>query len=330
VTRDNIVSRRQSPARQALDFGLRAWGSMVARRYDITRTIVIACAGRSGATWLAEILGTLPGYPVIWEPLHLGTNPTSRRYGFDWNTYIPIGASVPGKREYLEDVLTGRALCLELLTRRQFALSQFLWFRGFVVKLTLGNLLLPWMVREFPVRAVLMIRHPCAVVASQMKHQGWDVVGPDNLTVPDGVLRDFPRLQGCLAMVSSREEALAFDWAMQTLIPLSAPEPHAWHFLTYEGLIANGAGEVERLFASLQEEAPAAAFARLKTPSATASRNRDPLNDWRSALRPNQVQAILRVTREAGLDFYGESALIDQRKLREFREGCARTVRDGV
>ena len=306
--------------RSAADTVLGVWGDFQASRYDIRKTIVIACTGRGGSTWLAEIIATLPGYHMLWEPLHLGNNPECTKYGFGWQNYIPRGTTAPVKRDYIEKILTGEKLSTQITTSLHFHPLRLLRLRGYVAKFVNANMMLGWMLEEFPVRGILMIRHPCAVVSSQLMHGGWDHVTKENCTIPEGLFVDYPHLADVFDDIHEKEEVLAFGWALQTYVPLRQSEPHPWLLTTYERLVERGEHEVERIFHYLDESPPRRAREKLRERSATASRTfstdrRKNLSKWRKRLTKKQVDNILRVTHEVGVEAYTVDLVPDYSSL---------------
>ena len=291
---------------------LGAFGRYRARSYDIRDTILVSSSGRGGSTWLAEIVATLPGRILIWEPLHLKNNPDCVRYGFTWQNYIRPGSAAPEKCAYLERLFRGEELSTRTLTSLHFHISSFIAHRGYVVKFVNANMMLYWLLQQIPLRAVLMVRHPCAVVSSQLIHGAWEGLRKEALTIPEGLFRDYPQFQATFDWIREPEEVLAFEWAMQTHVPLSQPLPHPWLLTTYEGLVKRGAEEVARIFKFLGEPVPSVAYRRLTTASATTVSDsnvmagKDPLLGWQSRLSSKQIANVLRVTKAMGIDYYKE------------------------
>lgn len=157
------------------DYALRLISRRKAKNYDLRKTRLIVCPGRSGSTWLAELSAQTPGYSIIWEPLHPGNNPVCRNHGFGWQTYLSANAHAPKEKEYLHRILSGKEVSVRTLTSLELDLLDLAQKDGgFVVKMVQGNMILPFVVEHFTVKAVFMMRHPCAVVASQVRHGGWD------------------------------------------------------------------------------------------------------------------------------------------------------------
>jgi hypothetical protein len=268
---------------------------------------------------------TLPGYNLIWEPVSLGSNPEARRYGFYPDTYLPSGANDPSKEAYLHSIVSGANLSTNILSHRHFSLVRLLACRGWLIKLVRGNLLLPWLLDRYPVKGILLIRHPCAVVSSQLQW-AWKAVkeGHWRADVKQGVWRfppslsaNYPHLSEVYRTIETLEEYMAFDWALQTYIPLSQPKPHPWYLTTYEGLVREGTQEVDNIFQYLKHRVPQEAYRCLNTQSATVhpdsyfAHKGDPLAGWRFRLDAHQVRKILHIVHRVGIDFYDEALLPD-------------------
>jgi len=308
-------SALEDAVRSVADVGLRAYGRARAHSgYDIEDTIVLASTGRGGSTWLTEVVATLPGYTVLWEPLHLGNNPECEEHGFGWQNYIPRDADAPRRREYLRRLLTGKNLSTNVLTSLEFRPLRLLNpGGGYVAKFVNANMMLRWMMDAFPVSGVLMIRHPCAVVASQLQHGAWEHLTKENVTIPEGLFERYDHLPEVFSGIQTQEELLAFEWALQTYVPLSSPRPHPWFLVTYEELVSNGASIIEGLFGALDRSVPEEAYDRLHTPSATASAGLErsdghaQLRTWQDRLSPQQIDRILRVAHAVGVTVYDEA-----------------------
>jgi hypothetical protein len=308
----------------AVNLALTTWARYNLCQYDISRTIIVASSGRGGSTWLAEIIGSLSGYPVLWEPLHPGKNPECIQYGFNYRTYIPAGLYAPLQRSYLEQILTGAKLSTRTISSLAFHPKKYFSFYGFLVKCVNANLLLYWLLQQFPVRAILMIRHPCAVVASQLRHSAWKHITKENCSFPRNIVIDYPHLQEIFNYVETKEELLAFEWILKTYIPLSQPKPHPWYLSTYERLVIDGQSELENIFSFLENPIPDEAVYFLRKPSKTTqnssnvAKGRSPLMGWKNHLTEQQVERILRLTHLAGIDFYTDDLVPDLAKLNSF------------
>ncbi|MCU0527097.1 MAG: sulfotransferase domain-containing protein [Elainella sp. Prado103] len=319
-----MVSLTKRLAYPVLDLGLKTWAKYNLAEYDIAKTIIVASSGRGGSTWLAEIIGTLPGYPVLWEPLHPGKNPECKQYGFNYRVYIPIGADAPLQSQYLEQLFTGAKLSTRVISALAFHPRQYFPFNGFLVKFVNANLLLYWLLNQFPLKAILMIRHPCAVVSSQLRHSAWTHVSKQNCSFPNAVAADYPHLQEVFDFAETREEILAFEWVLKTYVPLSQPKPHPWYLSTYESLVMDSYAELERIFAFLEKPIPPKAYCYLRQPSKTTqsksnvATGRNPLTGWQDQLTARQIERILKIIHLSGIDFYTDELVPDVAKMNTF------------
>ncbi len=258
--------------------GLDAWGRHLSRRYDPRRTIVVAGSPRGGTSWVAETIATTPGALILWEPLEPSTHPNILQVlGIGFDHYIPPGTRVTPDMpdwtlyQYLQRVFAGQVPLSEYLGIRGWRkapIRNLLRFRRYVVKFVRGNMLLHWMLREFDLKGVLILRHPCAVVASQM-HFAWEnAVRKRERWLPFFERHD-PSLVPVVRSIRTDEEKLALDWAVTNLWPLRQPRPHPWFLTTYEDLI-EGTAEWERLCRYL--DCPVPARDLITRPSSTSKR----------------------------------------------------------
>jgi hypothetical protein len=291
-----------------INLALTLYGRNKAKNYDISNSIVIVSSPRGGSTWLAEIVSTIPGYFMLWEPLHLKNNPECINYGFDWRNYIPVGTKDQAKEDYIRQILTGEKLSTRTTTRNNFNFWELNCFRGYLVKFVTANMMLPWLTDLFPIRIIWMIRHPCAVVASQMEHGSWSHISKKNKTAPVEVFEQYPRLEKLYKKLDKLEELLAFEWALQTYVPLMNYR-ESWFFTTYEYLLTEGNREVNRLFNYLDEPLPHKIDIQFRKASSTASQEysknpKDQLTKWQNKLTTKQVNSILQITHEVGVTCY--------------------------
>ena len=292
-----------------------AWyGRLQAIPYDIRQTVVVSGSNRSGTTWVGEILNTVPGYCMISEPLDMIRVPEARAMGLGWRPYIAPGTDWPEAEAFFSKVLSGRLL--NRTTANRLSMTQILSRKAWVIKSVRANGFLKWMTEKFPIRPpVLLMRHPCAVVASRLRggHKRPPVdLHPAFVNLDPRFAKAYPRILDFLRTLDTLEEALAARWCIHYYVPLSLPKPHPWILVTYEGLVRRGESELERIFDALGMELIEDAVKRLKVPSATAKKwsnvvtGKDPLAGWTEYLTKEQVKRILRIVSAFGLDFYGQ------------------------
>lgn len=308
------------------------------KKFDITDTIVIAGSPRSGTTWLVEILGTIPAYMHLFEPLNPLLFPESFEVGFRSRTYLPRNIDWPQGEKHMEKILTGRIFSnLPKYRLEPKVFTRRLLGKKLIVKFIMGNRLLPWLAEKFQLRGIfLIIRHPCAVVTSQLNmgfcgyhlnSQPFTGIFP-NL---ENILDEASKIDGLdyallnrLRRIKTMKEILAAAWCLDNYIPLSLPKPYPWTIVTYEKLAIDGEKEITRLFNGIGiKNIPRAAFRYLRIPSISAPQREskigiDPdaqLSKWKKSLSKEQIERILNIVSDFGLDFYTENLEPDYKNI---------------
>lgn len=286
------------------------------RQYDLAESLVVAGSPRSGTTWLAEVLSTLPRSAILFEPEHMLQVPAARRAGLDWHVMKLPGEDWPEGDRYFERVLRGQVVTP--WTTSHLPLGRAIAPRRWIVKFVDANLMLGWLATRFPIRApVLVLRHPCAVVGSQLR-RGWRL---DHAPRTAAFFARFPQFQSYVASLHDPVEWSAAHWCIHAYVPLSLPRP--WPFLvtSYEQATREPEQEFGRLFEHWRLPLPADLVARTRRPSGTTDlgsglhQEKGESAGWRKALTAEQAARVLAVVREFGLDFYSDDPLPDARRL---------------
>ncbi len=138
---------------------------------SIDENILLFGTPRSGSTWLMEILRAIPGYSSVMEPLHIKWFPKIERLGIQPRTYKNIDCDWKEGKRYFKNLLHGRIINKKPhFSLRPIPVLERILSDKLVIKFVRGNRLLPWISASFPdVKKILLIRHPCAVINSQMR-----------------------------------------------------------------------------------------------------------------------------------------------------------------
>lgn len=309
---------RQVLSRLRLKTAITGTKLLNSRAYDPHDSIVICGGPRSGTTWVAQTIASIPGSGVLFEPLHPRRVPAVTEAGFGWRTYVRPGTQWPQGRHFLEQAFRGRILndWTGSLMKRPARVTTW------VVKCIRANRLLPWMSEWMQPRARLfVVRHPCAVVGSQIASH-WE---PPDVSIQPELLEDYPQIRSVMEACETPEEQRALDWAVNTLVPLSHGSIERWLTVSYERLL-RGESAFEEVFARCGVAVPAALGERFGAWSHTSRRRderpeaRSTLTEWTKRLSREQVNRILGVTRALGLDFYGEDPEPDDELLLRWLE----------
>jgi hypothetical protein len=297
------------------------------KKIDIKDAIFITGTPRSGTTWFMDIMMTIPDYTFVMEPIYIKWFPESYDVGFKSRTYLPIDKEWEKGEDYLRKIFTGKIvsrvpqseLKIEMIMRR-------LTGQKLVIKAIHMNRMLPWLEKRFEFRGIfLIIRHPCAVISSQLKSgfYGYYRSSPPYKAIPptiDNVLEEASMIDGLdpsllnkLRKIETTEEILAAAWCLDYYVPLSMPKPHPWTTVIYEKLAMDGEKEIRRLFNKIGEKnIPTSALKHLRKPSKVTlirefkyvAKVDEQLSKWKKSLSEKQIERILRVVSDFGLDFY--------------------------
>jgi hypothetical protein len=299
------------------------------KKFDIKDTIAISGTPRSGTTWLMEVFAKMPNYTYYFEPINPIWFQQIRGVGFKSRTYLIAGTEWPEGEDYLKKTFTGRVFSQNPPIKSDLGSIMHRWFgKKLIIKFVRGNRLLPWMADKFQLRGLFfIIRHPCAVVASQLKtgfYAYFTDTPPYTQIKPtlEDVLNEAINIDildkeiiGKMKKYRSDEEILTAIWCLDNYVPLNWQKPHHWTTVAYEKLVKDE-NEVIRLFNIIGEKnIPQSIMENLKEPSMlTLGRDRDiilkadkQLSKWKKSLSEKQIEKILNVVKDFNLDFYTEN-----------------------
>jgi hypothetical protein len=232
--------------------------------------IVVTGAHRSGTTWVGKVMASAPRTFYLQETFNVEyPNPfTAIRMKWSYQRFSGDGESA--ERRVFQDVFALRFRCdpkdpSRVLSRRGLMRRCFHLLRWestdpakctIIMKDPLALFSIPWLVRHFGVRPVIMIRHPAAFVSS-LRVQGWFFDFGNFLSQPGLVEDMFPHERHRIEEMARRQHTdvvseSAFLWRLlYTVVAKYRREYPAWTFVRHEDISRNPAEEFRRLFVSL-------------------------------------------------------------------------------
>ena len=132
-----------------------------------------------------------------------------------------------------------------------------------------GNLLVPWITANWPeTPLVLILRHPCAVTASQVKWEGaWPAKLDRFLAEPELMADHLEPYRDLIEGTTDPFDQHVLVWGLENLVPLRGLGPGQAHVVFYEDLCLRPEPTLERLFGFLGRPVTDDALARLSRPS---------------------------------------------------------------
>jgi hypothetical protein len=286
--------------------------------YDPLGNLIIFSDPRGGSTWITELFSTIPETAILWEPLHLASGAkVFRTLNFHWRQYTPETTDWYEAQVAFDHLLRGKLLNQWICSRSSYL--AFYHARRLVVKFCRANALVPWITRQFPFRykPVLLLRHPFAVVASQLQYGSWNYQFT-GFKVPD---MPFPDLymahESYLRKLTTKEEALTATWCITNLVPLRHKHNNErWITVFYEDLLLHPERELRRIFDQWKITMPEHILSRVDKPStttkeATFSRGAaSQLEKWQNDLSENQIKRMTAVLEYFKVEVYdGQNVL---------------------
>jgi hypothetical protein len=280
--------------------------SCIDGRFDESNVLILTASPRSGSTWLGNILRAIPKSCLLFEPLQLNRVPDAKRAGFSWRTFVAPQTQWPEGKSYLKRVFEGRVV--NEWTSREMSFNEARRAILMIIKFVRANRLLPWMCRTFELRSpILFMRHPCAVIASQLKsHLDW---GNPKRPEPPGYIDNYPAFKSALFQTEGLEEYLAATWALDQLPPLMEEPPRPWKIVTYEALFLRTEETVSRIChdCNLQIDIDVA-MSKIKKPSKVVYKSGiSGIDGWKKQLTDAQISRIIKTVQSFGIHFYNHT-----------------------
>jgi hypothetical protein len=283
------------------------------RGEGLEATTLLAGTARSGTSWISEVLNHGNEYRMIHEPLRRDRLAATKV--FRPRHYLRPDDRDPACLQAMETILSGRARSLwtDKYNRKMLPAHR-------LIREVRGNLLLPWVHRQFPqVRLVLLLRHPCAVVNSQLKWgRMWPIklerfLDERDLMAPDLLGPFEPQILAAMSAPPFEQHVMA--WCLENYVPLKQLDPGQAHVAFYESFVLQPQEELGRLLRFLGKELAPAALQALQQPSNSTRKDSaivaggDLLAAWKKELGREQADRAVELLTAFGLDrIYGAEA----------------------
>jgi hypothetical protein len=281
---------------------------LVDRGTDHTSTVYIAGTGRSGTTWLSDLINYRNEYRQIFEPFH-PHGPV--RSSFPRHLYLRPDDADATRLSAASQVLSGhvRGYAVDRFNKRYVSSRR-------VIKDISSNLFLKWLHDHFPeMPIVFLMRHPCGVLQSQHS-VGWER-RLDRMLSQEALLHDFigPFMPELTKMRYTFEQHIAM-WCIQNYVPLRQFRPGEIHVMFYEDLCVRPEQELRALFGYLGKRFDTRILASVGIASLMAGghsaifRGETPVGAWTEELAPAEVRRAMEIVSMFGLDaIYSEDPM---------------------
>ncbi len=296
--------------------------------------IVVLSFGRSGSTWVSDIISKNMGGLLLFEPLHPETCPFPQEACYS-------DGDDPGLNEKLQAFLTAvmkkefrnRWLLRNHLFNPLEAVSQtfvdMVWEETQVLgfKEIRANFMIDWLIENLDARVVYLVRHPAAVIASLRRRKNfWNEFGFEThwRLFLDHVVNN-PRHEDILhpyhatiAGAATQIEREAVMWAVSHKLATQALARHGLPLFHYEDFYERAFPTTRRLVRYLGGDPDAIHPAHIFVPSMTTIRTVHGLTAsesdftckgwaifWDDILSPGELEIIMNLVAAFGIEDYG-------------------------
>ena len=287
---------------------------LVRDRPEPSEAIVVAGSARSGSTWLADLLCTVPRHPAdLRAATRAAAMAAGRLPAYPKTCYLRPEGRYPDWDDVLSGVLTGRSRTYWTDTARTSFFP-----RRYLIKEVRVSLMLGYLHDQFHPRIAYLSRHPCAIVASRIG-LGWRL-DLNNLLSQEELVED--HLSPWLARIERAQEQPRRDardlaggrepGRVATLVDSSAL--HAY----YEHLLMEPEATLRAILSGLDLGTSQVPENRIKRNSRTTWRQRlakDPketeyaLSNWKRRLSKEDQREVLDWAYRLEVTSYSDESL---------------------
>ena len=283
---------------------------------DYRKSILIAGVGRSGTTWLTELINYNYDFRFIFEPLNIWEL-CNRKIAFDtW--YLNPDVNDIETKIFLRAILSGNF-------RNSWSdqYNEKMICRRRIIKTIRANLLLKWIYINFPgMPIILIVRNPYAVAYSRKKMRlfssGW-VWKPDlaTLVLQNQLVEDhlYPFKTAIENVDDSFEEDI-FSWCISHYVPFQQFRPGEIYIVFYENLCMRPEVELKKIFRFLNIIWDSRVLRNIHRPSKVTrntrslSKGHDSVNAWRAHINDEQIIQGNEILKMFNLDhIYGRESI---------------------
>lgn len=270
-------------------------------------TVWLIGDGRSGTTWVADLINWDQRYRELFEPFH----PWRLKTPFHMHQYLRCNDQKSVLNPAIDEVFSGR-----VLDNRVNEDNRKFWYRGLLVKDIFASLLAAKVKHDRPyIKVVLLIRNPFAVALSKNHKRQWHwMTDPGEFLENPELVKD--HLTPFVTMIETCEDDFIVKqiliWSIIHYVFFRQFHEKDVHVLFYEELYIHPEAELKKLFTFLRDESVAKldnrVMEQLTKPSkmsgkkSTLSRGVSPIEGWQEEIPQTTVEKGREILRTFGLD----------------------------
>jgi hypothetical protein len=259
-------------------------------KYTPDDFIWINGSGRSGTTWLGELMSTIPNSKLTDEPCKRNDSKRLLKINLRGIQYIPQGSTDWKEiNSFFDDFFKTTEFNPNYFHQDISNLNNIKYW---IVKEIRSHLFLPWLIDRYQLNKVInIVRNPYDVINSQRQHGAWD----KNMTSFDFSsfhYKDYyTQYERLYKPINSNIEYLAFEWCLQNSYLLNHEyNNQKWLTIRYEALKANPVKTIEQIFSFINIDVPPNIMENISKPSISSINNKDKKS--KSQLETKDIETI--------------------------------------
>ncbi len=285
---------------------------------DYRNSILLVSTGRSGSTFVSNVINYKNDHRIIFEPFKSDRVPAFK--GLKYPTYVAQDDLFSKYRLSVEKILRGKLRndWSDGHNKKHIASKR-------LIKTIRGNLMLKWIKNNFPeLPVIFLIRNPFAVVDSWMRANWEDEnVRTVILSQPE-LINDYltPFIED-YKKASAGFELCFFNWCINYFIPLQQFKGEQFFITFYEHYILEPEEEAKRVFnyLGIADYDLKKILSIIKKPSRTTRKDsplfndKDILNHWKQRFTKEQIDRGYEILELFGLDKIYDKNSIPNKKI---------------
>lgn len=276
---------------------------------DYRETVILAGTGRSGTTWVENIINARNDFRIMFEPFH--NKYVDLVSNWNYRQYLRCNNREKTFLEPATAILSGhvRNQWIDKFNKKYFP-------RKRLIKDIRAQLILKWIKSNFPeIPIILLLRHPCAVANSKLK-LGWDTHLTDFLG-QDELMEDFLKpfkteLENCKDVFDKH----IFMWCVENYVPLKQFNKGEILVVFYEDLCRKSQEKIKQIYSFIEEDFSPLVLKKFKEPSGLMRKDSaiylktDLVESWKNDIGESQIERAVEILRIFGLhEIYNQNDL---------------------
>ena len=282
--------------------------------------------GRSGTTWLSDLINHDNRYRSMFEPFHSQSVKFLKPHQY----MRPDAANKPLEK-MASDVFSGK-----YTGRRVDRYNHSFVYKGLLIKDIFANLFACWASVRFPnIKIVLLIRNPFSVALSKLKKKGafW-AVEPLEFLEQHSLYEDYLLpFENLIRETSGHKDFILSQiliWAIVNYIPLRQFKPGQIHMVFYEDLYAQPDFEISKISRFIRPGAENRQIkldrhivnqpSRVSGAQSNLTLGLSPVTSWKNELTSRKIDAGLRILESFGFEqLYNDNSMPDKNEFNKIK-----------